>query len=140
LPIFPFDRLLLLNDFILRSPGQNYRNRFSSNFSDLGFRCTLNFVPGIGVLFDKSLFKVRVKIDQNLNVLINEKWLINGKWLNLSTQAPRNGNGKLVLPQLNRLHEAFKRSQIPSSVSSSSQDQQPNRPTPIPKSHEKERG
>ena len=25
-----------------------------------------------------------------------------------------NGNGKLVLPQVNRLHEAFKRSQIPS--------------------------
>jgi hypothetical protein len=43
-----------------------------------------------------------------------------------------NGNGKLVLPQLNRLHEAFKRNQIPSSASSSSQDQQPNRPTPIP--------
>ena len=43
-----------------------------------------------------------------------------------------NGSGKLVLPQLNRLHEAFKRNQIPSSASSSSQDQQPNRPTPIP--------
>jgi hypothetical protein len=42
------------------------------------------------------------------------------------------GNGKLVLPQLNRLHEAFKRNQVPSSASSSSQDQQPNRPTPIP--------
>jgi len=42
------------------------------------------------------------------------------------------GNGKLVLPQLNRLQEAFKRNQIPSSASSSSQDQQPNRPTPIP--------
>jgi hypothetical protein len=42
------------------------------------------------------------------------------------------GNGKLVLPQLNRLHEAFKRNQIPSSASSSSQAQQPNRPTPIP--------
>ena len=42
------------------------------------------------------------------------------------------GNGKLVLPQLNRLHEAFKRIQIPSSASSSSRDQQPNRPTPIP--------
>jgi len=41
------------------------------------------------------------------------------------------GNGKMVLPQLNRLHEAFKRKQIPSSASSS-QDQQPNRPTPIP--------
>ena len=42
------------------------------------------------------------------------------------------GNGKLVLPQLNCLHEAFKRNQIPFSASSSSQDQQPNRPTPIP--------
>jgi hypothetical protein len=43
-----------------------------------------------------------------------------------------NGNGKLVLPQLNRLHEAFKRSQVPLPASSSCQDQQPNRPTPIP--------
>jgi hypothetical protein len=42
------------------------------------------------------------------------------------------GIGKLVLPQLNCIHEAFKRNQIPSSASSSSQDQQPNRPTPIP--------
>jgi hypothetical protein len=36
-----------------------------------------------------------------------------------------NGNGKLVLLQLNRLHEAFKLSQIPFSACSSSQDQQP---------------
>jgi hypothetical protein len=41
-----------------------------------------------------------------------------------------NGNGKLVLQQLNRLHEAFKRSQI-SPASSSSQDQ-PTLPRPIP--------
>jgi hypothetical protein len=43
-----------------------------------------------------------------------------------------NGNGKIVLPQLNRLHEAFKRSQVSPPASSSSQDQQPNRPRPIP--------
>jgi hypothetical protein len=42
-----------------------------------------------------------------------------------------NGNGKLVLPQLNRLHEAFKRSQVSPPASSSSQDQ-PTRPRPIP--------
>jgi hypothetical protein len=42
-----------------------------------------------------------------------------------------NGNGKLVLPQLNRLHEAFKRSQVSTPASSSSQDQ-PTRPRPIP--------
>ena len=41
-----------------------------------------------------------------------------------------NGHGKLVLPQLNRLHEAFKRSQVPPPASSS-QDQ-PTRPWPIP--------
>ena len=41
------------------------------------------------------------------------------------------GNGKLVLPQLNRLHEAFKRSQVSPPASSSSQDQ-PTRPRPIP--------
>jgi hypothetical protein len=35
-----------------------------------------------------------------------------------------NGNGKLLLPQLDRLHLAFKRSQVPPSASSSSQDQQ----------------
>jgi hypothetical protein len=35
-----------------------------------------------------------------------------------------NGNGKLLLPQLDRLHLAFKRSQVSSSASSSSQDQQ----------------
>ena len=33
-------------------------------------------------------------------------------------------NGKLLLPQLDRLHLAFKRSQVSSSASSSSQDQQ----------------
>ena len=43
-----------------------------------------------------------------------------------------NGNGKPVLPQLNRLHEAFRRSQVSHPASSSSQDQQPNRPNPIP--------
>jgi hypothetical protein len=35
-----------------------------------------------------------------------------------------NGNGKLLLPQLDRLHLAFKRSQVSPSASSSSQDQQ----------------
>jgi hypothetical protein len=57
----------------------------------------------------------------------------------LSPQAPRttakldNGHGKLVLPQLNRLHEAFKRSQVSHPASSSAQDQQPTRrPSPIP--------
>jgi hypothetical protein len=44
-----------------------------------------------------------------------------------------NGHGKLVLPQLNRLHEAFKRSQVSHQASSSSQDQQPTRrPSPVP--------
>ena len=44
-----------------------------------------------------------------------------------------NGDGKLVLPQLNRLHEAFKRSQVSHPASYSSQDQQPSRqPSPIP--------
>jgi hypothetical protein len=42
-----------------------------------------------------------------------------------------NGNGKLVLPQLNRLHEAVTRSQVSPLASSSSQDQ-PTRPRPIP--------
>jgi hypothetical protein len=42
-----------------------------------------------------------------------------------------NSNGKLFLPQLNHPHEAFKPSQVPPSASSSSQDQQPNRPNPI---------
>jgi hypothetical protein len=42
-----------------------------------------------------------------------------------------NCNGKLVLPQLNLLHEAFKRSQVSTPASSSSQDQ-PTRPKPIP--------
>ena len=41
-----------------------------------------------------------------------------------------NGHGKLVLPQLNRLHEAFKRSQVSPPTFSSSQDQ-PTRPRPI---------
>jgi hypothetical protein len=41
-------------------------------------------------------------------------------------------HGKLVLPQLNRLHEAFKRSQVSHPASYSSQDQQPTRlPSPI---------
>ena len=35
-----------------------------------------------------------------------------------------NGNGKLLLPQLDRLHLAFKRSQVSPSASSTSQDQQ----------------
>jgi hypothetical protein len=35
-----------------------------------------------------------------------------------------NGNSKLLLPQLDRLHLAFKRSQVSPSASSSSQDQQ----------------
>ena len=39
--------------------------------------------------------------------------------------------GNLVLPRLNRLHEAFKRSQVSPPASSSSQDQ-PIRPRPIP--------
>jgi hypothetical protein len=44
-----------------------------------------------------------------------------------------NGHGKLVLPQLNCLHEAFKRSQVSHPSSSSSLDQQPTlRPSPIP--------
>jgi hypothetical protein len=43
-----------------------------------------------------------------------------------------NGHGKLVLPQFNRLHEAFKRSQVSHPASSSSQDQQSTRrPSPI---------
>jgi hypothetical protein len=44
-----------------------------------------------------------------------------------------NGHGKLVLPQLNHLHEAFKRSQVSHPVSYSSQEQQPTRrSSPIP--------
>ena len=39
-----------------------------------------------------------------------------------------NGNGKLLLPQLDRLHLAFKRSQVSPSASSSSQDQQGQQP------------
>ena len=39
------------------------------------------------------------------------------------------GDGQLLLPQLNRLHEAYKRSPVASSASSSSQDQQPPKPT-----------
>jgi hypothetical protein len=39
-----------------------------------------------------------------------------------------NGNGKLLLPQLNRLHLAIKRSQVSPSASSSSQDQQAQQP------------
>jgi hypothetical protein len=42
-------------------------------------------------------------------------------------------NGNLVLPQLSRLHEAFKGSQVsPPGVFQLSQDQQPTRPSPIP--------
>jgi hypothetical protein len=43
-----------------------------------------------------------------------------------------NCHGKLLLPQLNHLHEALKRNQVSPSVSSSSQDQQPPKPSPIP--------
>ena len=43
-----------------------------------------------------------------------------------------NGTGRLVLPQLNTFHEAFKRSQDHPPASSSSQDQKPNRPAAIP--------
>ena len=39
------------------------------------------------------------------------------------TASQDNGNDKLVLPQLNRLHEAFKRSQVSPPALSSSQDQ-----------------
>ena len=39
---------------------------------------------------------------------------------------------KLVLPQLNRLHEAYTRNPVPPPASSSSQDPHPNRPNPIP--------
>jgi hypothetical protein len=42
------------------------------------------------------------------------------------------GNGNLVRPQLNRLHDVFKRSQVPPPASSNSQDQQPTQPSPIP--------
>jgi len=42
------------------------------------------------------------------------------------------GNGKLVLTQFNRLQEALKRSQVSLPASSSSQDQQPTIPSPIP--------
>ena len=38
-------------------------------------------------------------------------------------------DGKLILPQLNRLHEVYKRNQVASSASASSQDQQPAKPT-----------
>ena len=38
-------------------------------------------------------------------------------------------DGKLILPQLNRLHEVYKRNQVASSASDSSQDQQPAKPT-----------
>jgi hypothetical protein len=44
-----------------------------------------------------------------------------------------NGHGKLVLPQLNGLHEAFNWSQVSHPASSGSQDQLPTRrPSPIP--------
>jgi hypothetical protein len=42
------------------------------------------------------------------------------------------GPGTLVLPQLNRLHEAYKRRQVAPQASSSSQDQQPTASGPIP--------
>jgi hypothetical protein len=52
------------------------------------------------------------------------------------TGSQDNCHGKLVLPQLNRLQEAFKRSQVSHPASSSSQDQQPTRwPSPIPSQH-----
>ena len=38
-------------------------------------------------------------------------------------------DGKLILPQLNRLHEVYKRNQVASPASDSSQDQQPAKPT-----------
>jgi hypothetical protein len=41
-------------------------------------------------------------------------------------------SGTLVLPQLNRLHEAYKRRQVDPPESSSSQDQQPTASGPIP--------
>ena len=47
------------------------------------------------------------------------------------TASQDNGNGKL-LPQLNRLHEAFKRSQVSPPALNSSQDQQPARPSAFP--------
>ncbi len=40
-----------------------------------------------------------------------------------------NSNGNLLLPQLDRLHLAFKRRQVSPSASSSSQDQQVHQPT-----------
>ena len=43
-----------------------------------------------------------------------------------------NCNCKLLLPQLNSLHEAFKWSQVSPPASSSSEDQQPTPPRPIP--------
>ena len=42
------------------------------------------------------------------------------------------GSGTLVLPQLNRLHEAYKRRQVAPPASSRSQDQQPTASGPIP--------
>jgi hypothetical protein len=42
------------------------------------------------------------------------------------------GSGTLVLPQLNRLHEAYKQRQVAPPASSSSQDQQPTASGPIP--------
>jgi hypothetical protein len=42
------------------------------------------------------------------------------------------GSGTLVLPQLNRLHEAYKRRQVAPPASSSFQDQQPTASGPIP--------
>jgi hypothetical protein len=42
-----------------------------------------------------------------------------------------NCNCKLLLPQLNSLHEAFKQNQVSHPVSASSQDQQPTRPSHI---------
>jgi hypothetical protein len=57
------------------------------------------------------------------------------RWRKPAASARRlqeNGKSKLVLPQLNDLHETVKRSQISHPASSSSQDQQPTRPSPIP--------
>jgi len=50
----------------------------------------------------------------------------------LGTQAPRTAATASWFSRNSPPPQAFKRSQIPSSASSSSQDQQPNRPTPIP--------
>jgi hypothetical protein len=50
----------------------------------------------------------------------------------LPARSQDTGSGTLVLPQLNRLHEAYKRRQVAPPASSSSQDQQPTASGPIP--------